>query len=118
MLYTGIDYVVTGLIFKSCFPFKFSLVKDSVAVCCFMNMISSKYLEHMESNEHIHYCTHVNGFSYLMGGSRGGGGGGRNPDPPGIARLLIVAMLKFSVRPLLGIWTHPEKIFWIRACIL
>ena len=44
-----------------------------------------------------------------MGGSRGG------PDPPGIARLLIFAMLKFSVRPLLGNWSPPEKIFWIRA---
>ena len=37
------------------------------------------------------------------------------PPPPGIARLLIFAMLKFSVRPLLGIWTPLEKIFWIRA---
>ena len=40
-----------------------------------------------------------------MGGSRGGTGG---PDPPpGIARLLIFAMLKFSARPLPGIWTPP-----------
>ena len=50
----------------------------------------------------------------------GGGTGGPDPPPPhthtpGIARLLIFAMLKFSVRPLLGIWTPPEKIFWIRA---
>ena len=38
---------------------------------------------------------------------RGGGQGVRTP--PGIARLhvLICAMLKFSVRPLLGIWTPP-----------
>ena len=28
---------------------------------------------------------------------------------PGIARLLIFAMLKFSVRPLLGIWTPLRK---------
>ena len=35
---------------------------------------------------------------------------------PGIARLLIFAMLKFSLRPLLGMWTPPEKTFWIRAC--
>ena len=41
-----------------------------------------------------------------MGGSRGGWEQGvRTPPPPGIARLLIFAMLKFSVRPLLGIWT-------------
>ena len=38
-----------------------------------------------------------------MGGSKGEGTGGQ--EPPGIARLLIFAMLKFSVRPLLGIWT-------------
>ena len=31
-----------------------------------------------------------------------GGTGGL--DPPGIARLLVFAMLKFSVRPPLGIW--------------
>ena len=51
-----------------------------------------------------------------MGGSRGGGGGGGDrgsapppppPPPPGIARLYVFAMLKFSVRPLLGIWTPP-----------
>ena len=35
-----------------------------------------------------------------------GGTGGL--DPPGIAGLLIFALLKFSVRPLLGIWTPPE----------
>ena len=53
-----------------------------------------------------------------MGGSRGGGDRGSGPPAPGIARLLIFAMLKISVRPLLGIWTPPppEKIFWIRAC--
>ena len=34
------------------------------------------------------------------------GQGVRTP-PPGIARLLMLAMLKFSVRPLLGIWTPP-----------
>ena len=33
-----------------------------------------------------------------MGGSRGGGG---------VARLYVFAMLKFSVGPLLGIWTPP-----------
>ena len=38
---------------------------------------------------------------------RGGTGG---PDPPGIARLLIFAMMKFSVRPLLVIWTPLKKI--------
>ena len=36
--------------------------------------------------------------------------GGQGPDPPGIARLLIFAMLKFSVRPLLGIWTRYSYI--------
>ena len=36
------------------------------------------------------------------------GGGDRGPPPPGIARLLIFAMLKFSVRPLLGIWTPRQ----------
>ena len=41
-----------------------------------------------------------------MGGSRGGD----------LARLFVFATLKFSVRPLLGIWTPPGKIFWIRAC--
>ena len=54
-----------------------------------------------------------------MGGSRGGGDrGSGHPPPPGIARLFVFAMLKFSVRPLLGIWTPPPlgKIFWIRAC--
>ena len=52
-----------------------------------------------------------------MGGSRGGDRG--SPPSPGIARLFVFAMLKFSVRPLLGIWTPPPphgKIFWIRAC--
>ena len=51
-----------------------------------------------------------------------GGGGGKRQGVgthPGIARLLIFAMLKFSVRPLLGIFgpppPPPEKIFWIRA---
>ena len=29
-------------------------------------------------------------------------GGTGGPDPPGIAKLLIFAMLKFSIRPLLG----------------
>ena len=33
------------------------------------------------------------------------GGQGVPPHPPGIARLFVFAMLKFSVRPLLGIWT-------------
>ena len=49
-----------------------------------------------------------------MGRSRRGNGG---LDPPGIARLLIFAMLKFSVRPLLEFWTPPppEKIFGICA---
>ena len=42
-----------------------------------------------------------------MGGSRGGDRGSR--PLPGIARLLIFAMLKFSVRPLLGIWTPREN---------
>ena len=38
----------------------------------------------------------------------GGGGGGQGVrTTPGIARLLVFAMLKFSVRPLLGIWTPP-----------
>ena len=41
-----------------------------------------------------------------MGGSRGGDRG--PPPPPGIARLFVFAMLKFSVRPLLGIWTPPH----------
>ena len=51
-----------------------------------------------------------------MGGSRGGGDmRSGHPPPPGIARLLVFAMLKFSARPLLGIWTPPEKIFWNRA---
>ena len=40
-----------------------------------------------------------------MGGSRGGGGGGGR-----IARLFVFAMLKFSVRPLLGIWTPPPPL--------
>ena len=35
------------------------------------------------------------------------GGGTGGPDPTGIARLLIFAMLKFSVRPLLGICPPP-----------
>ena len=45
-----------------------------------------------------------------MGGSSWGGGTGvpDPPPPPGIARLLIFAMLKFSVRPLLGILTAPS----------
>ena len=56
-----------------------------------------------------------------MGGSRGGDRGSGPPPPPPpppprIARLLVFAMLKFSLRPLLGIWTPPEKIFWIHAC--
>ena len=54
-----------------------------------------------------------------MGGSRGGDRGSPPPSP-GIARLFVFAMLKFSVRwglrPLLGICTPPGKIFWIRAC--
>ena len=53
-----------------------------------------------------------------VGGQRGGGTGGPDPPPPPssrIARLSIFAMLKFSVRPLLGIWTTLEKIFWICA---
>ena len=45
-------------------------------------------------------------------------GGQGVPPPPRIARLLVFAMLKFSVRPLLGIWTPPEKIFWICACFM
>ena len=54
--------------------------------------------------------------SFHMGGSRGGGQGVRTPlntppPPPGIARLLISAMLIFSVRPLLGIWTPPLRKF-------
>ena len=45
-----------------------------------------------------------------------GGGGQGVRTYPGIARLLIFAMLKFSViRPLLGIWTPTEKFFWISA---
>ena len=48
-------------------------------------------------------------------GEGGGRQGVRTPSP-GIAILLIFVMLKYSVRPLLGIWTTtPEKIFWIRA---
>ena len=42
-----------------------------------------------------------------------GGQGVQTPPPPppptGIARLLVFAMLKFSVRPLLGIWTPLRK---------
>ena len=37
----------------------------------------------------------------------GGGGGKGVRTPRGIARLLIFAMLKFSVRPFLGMWTPP-----------
>ena len=48
-----------------------------------------------------HYPTH--GRIQRWGGDMRSG-----PQPPlGIARLLIFAMLKFSVRPLLGIWTSP-----------
>ena len=36
--------------------------------------------------------------------------GGSGPPPPGIARLLIFAMLKISVRPVLGIWTRPPPL--------
>ena len=44
---------------------------------------------------------------------RGDRGSGPNPPPPGIARLLIFAMLKFSIRPLLGIWTpSPPPTPW------
>ena len=39
-----------------------------------------------------------------------GGQGVWTPPPPGIARLLIFAMLRFSVRPLLGIWTPPPPL--------
>ena len=39
-----------------------------------------------------------------MGGSRGGTGGPPPPELPGYL-LFVFAMLKFSVRPLLGIWT-------------
>ena len=44
--------------------------------------------------------------SGLFGVFRGGTGG---PPPPRIARFLVFAMLKFSVRPLLGIWTPLRK---------
>ena len=63
------------------------------------------------------------------GRSQRGGGGTGGPDPlpppppppppPWNCQVIIFAMLKFSVTPLLGIWTlphPPEKIFWIRAC--
>ena len=42
-----------------------------------------------------------------------GGGGKGGPDPPPFPRginLLIFAMLKFSGRPILGIWTPLKKI--------
>ena len=63
------------------------------------------------------------------GGGGGGGGGGnkesRPPPPPPPpphththththtwnCKINIFAMLKFSIRPLLGIWTPPEKKF-------
>ena len=41
--------------------------------------------------------------------------GGQGVRTPMELPLLIFAMLKFSVRPLLGIGTPPENIFWIRA---
>ena len=37
--------------------------------------------------------------------------GSAPPPSPGIARLYVFAMLKFSVRPLLGIWTPPPPNF-------
>ena len=36
------------------------------------------------------------------------GGGTGGPDPPGIARLFIFAMLKFSIRPFLSDWNKKQ----------
>ena len=55
------------------------------------------------------YCPNI-------GGSRGGGDRGSAPPPPGIARLFVFAMLKFSPSGNLDPPPTPGKIFWIRAC--
>ena len=55
----------------------------------------------------------INAWADPEGGGGGGGGQGVR-SPPEIARLLIFAMLKllkFSVRPLLGIWSPPPENF-------
>ena len=53
---------------------------------------------------------HFNNSQGTWADPEGGGGQGVRtpPPPPGIARLLFFAMLKFSARPLQGIWTLPS----------
>ena len=85
--------------------------------CATVNIFTVSFGRSYKPNA-LDICNHGPTHGRIQGG--GGGTGGPDPPPPpppAIARLLIFAMLKFSVRPLLGIWIPvTEKIFWIRAC--
>ena len=94
-------------------------------IYCYFAFIQFKFCVREKVNEGDKLLSHGMGtFSFCAnthGRTQRGGGGAGGPDPPpGIARLYIFAMLKFSVRPLLGTPPPPtpptEKNFWIRAC--